>query len=75
MNYENLDTTSSDSEKEAKMVGLGSTIEVDSQGNATEIPMVTKEKLYSGLDAMKRVVQPVIDHVSKVREEMKKEGK
>ena len=64
-----------DSEEEPKIVGPGSIFEVDSEGNAKEVPPVNLKGLLGEIDRQKEVLKPVIDHVTEVREKMKKEGK
>lgn len=53
----------------------GSTIKVDSKGNAKEVPIVTREELLDLLDKQKKGLKGVIDHMSEVRGKMIKEGK
>jgi hypothetical protein len=60
---------------EAKMKNAGSTFEVDSEGNAREVLLITTEKILDQLNEQKRGLQGIIDHMSEMRERMIKEGK
>jgi len=62
-------------ESEAKMKNAGSTFEVDSEGNAREVLLVTTEKILDQLNEQKKGLQGIIDHMLEVREKIIKEGK